>query len=101
MAHAVALIVREETTVFHPRIGHMTGTAEIKTQVSEALARGDTVRLGRWTGFPLGGGRVLITKHSEESRYPFAPLLDPVVIGTACPEGQGAHTLVTHWLGDW
>jgi hypothetical protein len=85
--------------MFNPRIGRTTSTPDIQTQVVTALVEGQTVRLGRWTASPLGGGRVEITRHSENSRN--GPLVSPESQGAACPESQAGHSLVQHWLGDW
>jgi len=85
--------------MFNPTIGPNTMTSDIKSQVSQALTEGQTVRLGRWTASPKGSGRVDLTRHSEDSRS--GPLEGPVAFGSACPEGQASESLVTAWLGDW
>jgi hypothetical protein len=73
-------------------------TADIRAQVTAALERGETVRLGRWTAQPVGR-RVNIFRHAEESRH--GPLVSPTFMGDACPCAQAAHSLVESWLADW
>ncbi len=85
--------------MFTPVIGPTTSTSAIDAQIAQALSEGLTVRLGRFTARPTGGGSVAFTRFSEDSRS--GPLNAPEPMGSACPEGQAAHSLLQHWKGDW